>query len=185
MLHRVRVQGRGVDGRCGRAADSGAVAGVSNDAGNGDRGADRLAPARSGCSAVGWRSCGRRIHRRIGPGAPAMSRAGSPSVICGSRRSPHLCPNRPGRSVITLDSHRSEHAAGDRSFAAVWRAHADHDRRDQCCRWRPGSACWTTLAPRAEQSAAAGRGGAARRFTLFLRHNRPRVGGAWLRIRSF
>ena len=58
-----------------------------DDAGDGDRGADRLDRIRSGCCSGGWRSCGRCICRRTRRRARAMRPGRSPSAICGSRRS--------------------------------------------------------------------------------------------------
>ena len=55
----------------GRAADPGAAQGVPDDAGDGDRGADRLAALGPDAARAGSRSCGRSICRRIRPGRTA------------------------------------------------------------------------------------------------------------------
>ena len=81
------AQAGGVDRGRGRAADPGVAAGVSDDAGDGDRRADRLDPLDPGAVGLGWPSCARRICRRTRPRAPATRRARSRSAICGSRRS--------------------------------------------------------------------------------------------------
>ena len=52
-------QPAGSVGGCGRAADPGAAAGVSDDAGDGDRRADRLGPGADGAEGPGARSCAR------------------------------------------------------------------------------------------------------------------------------
>ena len=79
-----RAAAGGVGGGCGRAADPGVAAGVSDDAGDGDRGADRLDALDPDACRRGSRSCGRCICRRIRRRGRRMSRVRSPSATSGS-----------------------------------------------------------------------------------------------------
>ena len=92
---RYRAGAGGVGGGRGRAADPGVVGGVPDDAGDGDRRADRLDAWDDGVQGAGRGSCGRCICRRTRRRGPAMSRARSPSAISGSPTS--RCRSGSGR----------------------------------------------------------------------------------------
>ena len=92
--------GRGSIVDAGGAGDPGVVEGVPDDAGDGDRRADRLDAFGAGCCATGWPSCGRCSCRPIRASGPVIARASSPSSICGSPTTPDPAGSRPGRDKL-------------------------------------------------------------------------------------
>ena len=77
---RYRAAGEGFDRGRGRAADPGAAGGVPDDAGDGDRRADRLGPVADGAQGAGRGSCGRCICRRTRRRGPTY-RAGRAGAV--------------------------------------------------------------------------------------------------------